>query len=278
MVLMSPRNSTACIFCTVSMLTFAHAVQAEEIDSTSCVMLKFVNKTRFKRLVPEEKLSDLVVEKLVASGRFHLKETRPIDKNIENQLYDENQRFAGTAEAAKAGNFDEMFASGNEAASIDSSQKGQSVSPELTAAIGREHGANYLIQGTILGIARGAEADHKFNAGASLFGALAGHFGGAWGNVVKDIAQDTKKTYTGATLKNDMRIIKAETGEVVWHKEIICSSMQDKVQVGMISAGSSQLSMELYEKALDQAAQKIVDELIADMDRGKLFKEKKKSR
>lgn len=275
---MAIRNTlqviTGIIFCMVSLLPFMHTVQAEENDPTSCVMLKFVNKTRFKRLAPEEKLSDLVVEKLVASGRFHLKESRPIDKNIENQLYDENQRFAGAADAAKAGNFDEIFASSNEASSIDSSQMGQSVSPELTAAIGREHGVKYLIQGTILGIARGTESDYGFNTAASLFGAIAGHFGGGWGDAIKDIAQSTKKTYTGTTLKNDLRIIKAETGEVIWHKEIICSSKQDKVQVGMISAGSNQLSMELYEKALDQAAQKIVDELIADMDKGKIFRSK----
>lgn len=259
------------VFCVSSLFVCAQPAQAVTVELPSCVMLKFVNKTRFKKLAPEVKLSDLVMEKLVASGRFRLKETKPIDKNVEAQLYDENQRFAEASEAAKSGNFDKVFASSSEASTIDSAQIGQSVSPELTASIGREHGANYLIHGTILGIARGSEEDHKFNSAASLFGAIAGHFGGAWGDVVKDIAQDTKKTYTGTTLKSDMRIIKAETGEVVWHKEIICSSMQDKVQVGMISAGSSQLSMELYEKALDQAAQKIVDELITEMGKGKLF-------
>lgn len=258
------------VFCVFSLLAYAQTAQAVAGESPSCVMLKFVNKTRFKKLAPEAKLSDLVMEKLVASGRFRLKETRPIDKNLENQLYDENQRFAGAAEAAKAGNFDQVFSSSGEAASIDNAQMGQSVSAELTALIGREHGADYLIQGTILGIARGTEGDHKFNAAASITGMIAGQFGG-WGDVARDIARDTKKTYTGTTLKNDMRIIKADTGEVVWHKTILCSSKQDKVQVGMISAGSDQLSMELYEKALDQAAQKIVDELILEMNKGELF-------
>lgn len=260
----------ACMLGVEAMLVVSLSeVEASEASVPTCVMLKFINKTRFQKLEPEAKLSDLVVEKLVASGRFRLKETRPIDQDAEAQLYDINQRYAEAIAETGEGNFDGLF-EGKEADVLQDARMGQKISPELTAAIGKAHGAEYLIQGSIIGLSRGTERDGKFDLVAGIAGMIAGQFGDT-GRAVGNIARDSKKTYTGTTMKNDLRIIKADTGEVVWHKEILCASKQDKVKVGDISAGSDQLNMNLYELALEQAAQKIVDELIADMDKGELF-------
>ena len=58
---------------------------------------------------------------------------------------------------------------------------------------------------------------------------------------------------------------------MIWEKNIISVSKQEKLKVADIaSVGSDKLSMNLYELSLDQAAQKIVDELIADLDKGLL--------
>lgn len=229
-------------------------------DTHSCVMMKFVNKTRFTDLEPEVKLSDLVMEKLVASGKVYLKETRPIESKISEELYDENYRSAQIVNEAEKGNFNALFES-NQAASLSEAHKGQVISPELTSVIGKNHGAEYLIQGTILSISRGQSIDNDV--------ALASGIGGVFsGGLLGELFRNTSKVYSGFNIMTDLRVIKAETGEVIWSKMLTSVSKQEKTDVGALSMGSDELSMNLYEMALDQAAQKMVDELIADMDGG----------
>lgn len=233
-----------------------------------CVLMKFVNNTRFKRLAPEIKLSDLVMEKLVSSGKIKLKETRPIDKKIFTELYDANARSERVVAKAEKGNFNDLFEN-KQAASISEAYQGQSISPELTSRIGKAHGADFLIQGTILNVARGASEDQKTSMAAGLAGIFAGKMGGSAGNIAGDILRNTNKIYTGVNIQCDLRVIKSSTGEVVWSKMVTSASKQEKLKVGDIfSSGSDQMSMNLYELALDQAAQKIADELLNDVDKG----------
>ena len=58
----------------------------------SCILMKFTDDTRFDLVESAESLSDLVMEKLIASGKFKLMETNPIDENMEIQLYNEKLR------------------------------------------------------------------------------------------------------------------------------------------------------------------------------------------
>ena len=58
----------------------------------SCILMKFTDDTRFDLVESAESLSDLVMEKLIASGKFKLMETNPIEENMEIQLYNEKLR------------------------------------------------------------------------------------------------------------------------------------------------------------------------------------------
>lgn len=59
----------------------------------SCVLMRFTDDTRYDRVESAATLSDLVMEKLLNSGKFNFKETKVIDKNLEKLLYDEKQQF-----------------------------------------------------------------------------------------------------------------------------------------------------------------------------------------
>ena len=76
---------------------------------------------------------------------------------------------------------------------------------------------------------------------------------------------------TGIGVQCDIRIIKASTGEVVWNQRVVGVSEQVSLDIGFISIGNRKLNNNLYAKAMDKAAQKIVDALLADISTGKLF-------
>ena len=57
--------------------------------SPSCIMLRFEDDTRFDKVETTNTLSDLVLEKLLNSGKFNFKETKPINESLEKKLYDE---------------------------------------------------------------------------------------------------------------------------------------------------------------------------------------------
>ena len=53
-----------------------------EGSNFSCVMMKFTDDTRFDRVESTGTLSDLVLEKLLNSGKFNFKETKIIERTI----------------------------------------------------------------------------------------------------------------------------------------------------------------------------------------------------
>ena len=133
---------TALIICAVSGIAFAEA--------PAFIMLQFSNDTRYKNIDSASVLSELVFEKLLASGKFNFKETKPIDKDMELMLYDEKMRDVNNLQKSIGrGNFNALFEDGSfdekHAQSIATAKVGQIVSPAITSAIGREHGAEYLI-------------------------------------------------------------------------------------------------------------------------------------
>ena len=250
----------------------------------TCVLMKFTDDTRFDAIETAASLSDLLMEKMVASGRFNLKETRPLDENMERMLYDEKTRELAGFEAALSGNdFSKLFEgpgfSEEKAQSIATASLGQIVTPSITGDIGRAHGVEYLLQGTIVNLGTGnwwnedyALMSQAINMAASLaaapiasaLGGAMGPLGGLLGNV------DVKRT--GIGVQSDVRLIKASTGEVVWSKRMVGICDQNKVTFGgLVSIGTDKLTANLYTKAMDRMATRIVDELIADMDAGKLF-------
>ena len=88
---------------------------------------------------------------------------------------------------------------------------------------------------------------------------------------------------SGIAIEIDLRVIKASTGEVVWRK-IVTGEKKKKSRTGAIpfsvgglplaipfKIGSSALDSEAYNKAVDDAAKKISEIMIKDLEAGRLF-------
>ncbi|MBO5636952.1 MAG: hypothetical protein J5906_05480 [Acidaminococcaceae bacterium] len=251
-----------------------------EGNNFSCVMMRFTDDTRFDRVESTGTLSDLVLEKLLNSGKFNFKETKIIDQNMEKMLYDERVTDFRNARAAMSwGDYNKLFEgpgfNEKRAQSIATAQLGQIVSPDITSAIGKQHNADYLIQGTIINLGTGnwmnadmMKASMIANTAVSLLAQSgAANFLGPLGA----LASSFSIKETGVGVQADLRLIKAATGEVVWHKQLTGKDIQKQYSVlGVVKIGSDKLNNEMYFKAMEAASQAIANAIIEDQDAGKL--------
>lgn len=278
------RNSLKVLASTMVTLVFSSTVTLTAFANPSCVLMRFTDDTRYDRVESAATLSDLVMEKLLNSGKFNFKETRVIDKNLEKLLYDEKAAvFQNARYAMNYGDYNTLFEGQgfNEkwAQSIASARLGQIVSPVIVSSIGRQHNAEYLIQGTILNLGSGdwmenkiADAAQYANTAMSMMGGSgAANMMGPLGPL-SSLASSINVKKTGIGVHADLKVIKASTGEVIWQKEVIGKDTQKQISLlGSIKIGSDKLNNDMYYKAMENTAQSIADALIADADAGKMF-------
>lgn len=278
------RNSLKVLASTMVTLVFSSTVTLTAFANPSCVLMRFTDDTRYDRVESAATLSDLIMEKLLNSGKFNFKETRVIDKNLEKLLYDEKAAvFQNARYAMNYGDYNTLFEGQgfNEkwAQSIASARLGQIVSPVIVSSIGRQHNAEYLIQGTILNLGSGdwmenkiADAAQYANTAMSMMGGSgAANMMGPLGPL-SSLASSINVKKTGIGVQADLKVIKASTGEVIWQKEVIGKDTQKQISLlGSIKIGSDKLNNDMYYKAMENTAQSIADALIADADAGKMF-------
>lgn len=278
------RKSLKVLASTMVTLVFSSTVTLTAFANPSCVLMRFTDDTRYDRVESAATLSDLVMEKLLNSGKFNFKETRVIDKNLEKLLYDEKAAvFQNARYAMNYGDYNTLFEGQgfNEkwAQSIASARLGQIVSPVIVSSIGRQHNAEYLIQGTILNLGSGdwmenkiADAAQYANTAMSMMGGSgAANMMGPLGPL-SSLASSINVKKTGVGVQADLKVIKASTGEVIWQKEVIGKDTQKQISLfGGIKIGSDKLNNDMYYKAMEDTAQSIADALIADADAGKMF-------
>ena len=278
------RKSLKVLASTMVTLVFSSTVTLTAFANPSCVLMRFTDDTRYDRVESAATLSDLVMEKLLNSGKFNFKETKVIDKNLEKLLYDEKAAvFQNARYAMNYGDYNTLFEGQgfNEkwAQSIASARLGQIVSPVIVSSIGRQHNAEYLIQGTILNLGSGdwmenkiADAAQYANTAMSMMGGSgAANMMGPLGPL-SSLASSINVKKTGIGVQADLKVIKVSTGEVIWQKEVVGKDTQKQISLfGGIKIGSDKMNNDMYYKAMENTAQIIADTLITDADAGKMF-------
>ena len=223
---------------------FSLTSTASAADTPTCVLMKFTDDTRYAKIESAPSLSDLVMEKLLTSGKINFKETNYINQDMEYLLYEERAaEFRNAESAIRNNNFSVLFEgagyNGEKAQTIVTAQVGQFVSPAITSAIGRQHGAEYLIQGTIRNLGTGDWMDMTIQNAVSYaqtatqlmsYLGQAGSTLAALGPIgmLAGLASNVQMKVTGVAVQADLRLIKAETGEVVWKKMVTGKKTQKK--------------------------------------------------
>ncbi|MBR1397051.1 MAG: hypothetical protein IJ563_05915 [Selenomonadaceae bacterium] len=272
---------------TVGMMSIMSTVNAAE--KPTCIFMRFTDDTRFAKIESAASLSDLVMEKLLESGQFNFRETKVIDTDMENLLYEERAaEFKNAQSAVESGDYSVLFEGSGynkeKAQTIATAQVGQIISPQITSTIGKQHGADYLIQGTIINIGTGDWMDMSV-ANAMSYAQYAmmlpgvstavGTLASALGPVgsLLSLATSVQTKITGVAVQADLRLIKAETGEVIWSKMVTGKETQKQRSLGFIKIGSDKLNNEMYAEAMNNAAEAIAAALIEDIGSGKVFEE-----
>ena len=240
----------------------------------TCVFMKFTDDTRFIKAEVAASLSDMVMEKLIDSGIFNFKETKVIDQDMERLLFEgRTQEFQNAQAAAMSNNFDNLFNgagySKETAQDVATARVGQIIPPAITSAIGNQHNAEYLIQGTIRGIGTGDWMDTQVQNVIDLVDSLSSLSGGV------GLGISFSQNVTKFGVQADLKVIRAATGEVVWQQVVIGKKVkkQSNIGIGGISfkAGSDKLDNKMYVDAMEDAVQKISDTLINAAKNDKLF-------
>lgn len=274
------RRSLKVLTSTVAALLVGSATTLTAFANPSCVLMRFTDDTRYDRVESAATLSDLVMEKLLNSGKFNFKETRVIDKNLEKLLYDEKAAvFQNARYAMSYGDYNTLFEGRGFNEKWAQSIASAIVSPVIVSSIGRQHNAEYLIQGTILNLGSGdwmenkiADAAQYANTAMSMMGGSgAANMMGPLGPL-SSLASSINVKKTGIGVQADLKVIKVSTGEVIWQKEVVGKDTQKQISLfGGIKIGSDKLNNDMYYKAMENTAQIIADTLITDADAGKIF-------
>lgn len=249
---------------------------SSNVFASSGALMKFTDKTRFYKIGSADILSDLILEKLITGGKFHFKETAPLDISEERKLYEKSAAEIKNAEIAmESGSLDEIFEgegfSKSKASSIDTAVTGQTIQPELIRAIAEKSGVDYLIQGTLENIGLGISVDNSIGSVAGMAGNILTNRGhGKAGGIFGGFSDTrTQKKFLGVEIS--LRIIETNTGKVVWDKKIIGQSHITKLSNKDVAVGSDRLMDETFHKALNEAAENIVKAILEDTNSQKFF-------
>lgn len=214
-----------------------------------------------------EVLSDLILEKLFASGKFRLKETEPLDISEERKLYERDAAEKDNAELAmQTGNLDVLFFgegfSKDKARNIDNAVKGQTIQPEIIRNIGDRWGVDYLIQGSVEDIGFAAKRDNTLGNIAQVAGTFipAGYI---------FLGAGTEKIFLNVVIS--LRIIETGSGKVVWSRNIVGQSHVTSMKSFAVTIGNDELTEKTFHKALDEAAGNIVQTMVDDETLRKFF-------
>ena len=264
------------IFMMTPMVSFAE-------KRPTCVLVKFSNDTRFKNIDSASVLSDYVLEKLLASRKFNFVETRPIDEDMLRLIYDEKtHQLKNLKLGISQGNLNAIFEGAgfdpSQAESIATAEVGQIISPSITSKIGNDNNAEYIIQGTIISMGKQTWTDRRKEAVGDMavlaVAALGMAIGGNGGKKIcsAGVINCNKFENKNAAIivQCDLKMIKAATGEVIWH-EIVSGYCFVKAEGKGAHSAKLKYQDAMYDRLMENVASEISKYLIKALDEGQLF-------
>lgn len=254
------KNKLCKVYCQIAvflavqlLVNFAYAATGEAgtAGRSSCILLKFDNVTKYKKIQVEDSLADFVLERLMDSKRLAMKERYTIPQSMRQQLYEaEVQELAAMQplieQGILGGFFESPVVKGGAAASLATAQAGQFIRPDIMNRIGKENAAEYIIHGTITNMSSDISSDRYF---VSYIGNI-----------------NSQKNAIG--IECELRVIKAATGEVLWCKRAVGTAKDSGISAKNIKVGTFSNNTMIFNSALENVATNIVGLLFRDIESG----------
>lgn len=220
---------------------FAAVQNQQKVESITTVMLRFVDNTQYSEINTAKMATELFLTELFDCQYLALVERYHVEEalNAENRMnITEDKKW----EAVDGQDFDYLFQMKEN--DMNKKSRGDFVPKEETKVIGEKYHADYLVHGTIEFLGTGIASDEtlKYFTGIS-------------------------RTTPYLTARIVVRLIHANTGEIVWAKRISGISKDNYYEYKGIGGGTKKLNSELFRKALKNACEITRRELTSDFEK-----------
>lgn len=225
-----------------SIAIFPAFAAEKRVNPVPTVVLGFVDNTLYSEINTAKMAGELLLTELFDCKYLALVERFPIEAelNAEDRL---NVTEEKKWEAVDNQDFGYLF----QMKDRDMNKKGcgDFVPKEETRVIGDKYKADYLVHGTVEFLGTGVATDENLK-----------YFTG--------ISRTTPYLSAGIAV----RLIQANTGQVVWAKSIRGVSKDNYIEYKGIGAGTKKLNSELFRKAVQRACEITRRELTSDFEKG----------
>lgn len=215
-----------------------------EKNSASAVVITFADRTPYSELHTNKIIEPRLVEELTSLPELSLMEHFAIQEalTVEKKL---NTTIDNVSAVVDNADFEKVFEAVN--SNVTNKGTGAGILPAKTRMIGKKYHADYLIHGTIDYL--GKNSKHIMIP-------------------LKNSLFEMNNPYLEAVVT--IRIIKAETGKVVWKKQEKGVSKESLIQFKGVTLGTGEFNNTMFREAMDKISIKIAKDLKEDLSLKKL--------
>lgn len=199
------------------------------------VMLEYADETIYKDIDSANIMSSIVLEKMVDKGFAF----------VEGQSSPEEAQLIGDTRDLsdeRAMDFGYFLQTGSDVAGarLCNANEGDNLDAELSRAIGKRYGADYLVYGTVNALGRMSDSD-----------------GGQWFGISYNFSE------SGLYAVLTLRIVEAATGKVVFMSKENASAKNQSLASGVLKLGDDKVNTNMYYGAMEKTVEKLVKKVSA---------------
>lgn len=210
--------------------------------NVSMVVLSFDDNTPYKSWQTAEVMEELMLSDIMNFPEFDLMERSTVKEAV---IAEQSLNGTNGDNIVGSDDFDAIY--DGVAGQVCLQRIGDKVNPDKTKYLGEAHHAKYLLHGSI---------DYLGTGESSFMSPLPAY----------DFSY--KAPYLDAVVT--IRLIKADTGEVIWLTQQRGASKESLWKYKGVAIGSDELNNQLFVEALEKISKKVMKQMSEDMKKGVL--------
>lgn len=226
----------------VTILLLCLCLSSSGFANVGMVVLSFDDNTPYKSWHTAEVMEDLLLSDIMNFSEIDLMERSTVKEAV---IAEQSLNGTSVDNIVGSDDFDAIYDGVAGQACLQ--RIGDKVNPEKTKYLGKAHHAKYLLHGSI---------DYLGTGESSFMSPLPAY----------DFSY--KAPYLDAVVT--IRLIKADTGEIIWLTQKRGASKESLWKYKGVAIGSDELNNQLFVEALEKVSKKVMKQLAEDMKKGVL--------
>lgn len=226
----------------VQILVLCMSISSMCLANVSMVVLSFDDNTPYKSWQTAEVMEELLLSDIMNFSEIDLMERSTVKEAV---IAEQSLNGTNVDNIVGSDDFDAIYDGVAGQACLQ--RIGDKVNPDKTKYLGEAHHAKYLLHGSI---------DYLGTGESSFMSPLPAY----------DFSY--KAPYLDAVVT--IRLIKADTGEVIWLTQQRGASKESLWKYKGVAIGSDELNNQLFVEALEKISKKVMKQMSEDMKKGVL--------